>query len=231
MLLALGLAVVLSVVEFFSESIAHRIERFHREIVSLNGGLMLGFLFLMVFPELFKDPGDSGQKAFFFLLVGFTLFHLAEKYVYRHAHSMHERQHELDLLHLVGVYSMGLIEGIALFLSIDLIGTPTGQLLFIHLLLNSVNASLLMAHITREITQNRLWDAVLALGPLTGFALALGLAANAPAARILFSFVAGCLLYVVVRDIIPDHEHGDTSLFIIGVFISMLFSQMAGFLY
>ncbi len=231
MLVPFLMAVALSLVEFFSEAVAPRIEKYHKEILALNGGLMLGFLFLVIFPELFDTVAEIDNKAFFFLLLGFVVFHLAERFVYGHAHSHHERTRELNELHLIGVSAMGLIEGMALFFSVNLIGTRSGELIFLPLLLNAFNASIYMSHISRHVTKNRVWDAVLAMGPVAGFVIAVALSPAGPAAHVLFAFVAGALLYVVIRDILPSEEHRDPGLFTIGILLSILLSQMVGLLF
>ncbi|MBU0635792.1 hypothetical protein KKE06_02085 [Candidatus Micrarchaeota archaeon] len=226
-----GLTIILSAVEFFSERISRYIERYHIKIVSLNAGIMLSFLFLLVFPELFEKATGVDNTIFFFLFLGFIAFHLTEKFVYRHTKDQKELKKELGLLHLGGFYITGMVEGMALLFSARFIGITASSLIFVPLLLNSINASVYMVHLSEKLWKNRVLDLVLATGPIIGYLLAFGLSGHTSFTYSIFAFVSGALLYTVVRDTLPAGKKGEPVLFVIGVLITMLTLQLAGFLF
>src|SRR3989344_878414 len=116
MLYGFLLAAILSAAEFASESVAERIRGIHSRMVSLNAGIMLSFLLLVVFPELFENAG-TGKTVFVAFFLGVLAYQLGERFVYRHSKGAQKLRHELALVHLAGFYITGIIEGMALFFS------------------------------------------------------------------------------------------------------------------
>lgn len=225
------LAVILSIVEFFSEFVAERIKKVHVSIISLNAGIMLCFIFLVVLPELFANGLATQRSIFFFFFAGFLVFHLAEKFVYRHSKSVKELEEELAAVHLFGFYITGVIEGMALFFFRNFIGGTAGALLFVPLLLNSINASVYMVNISKKLWKNQGWLLIPATGPVVGFLMASALATEALASHWVFAFISGALLYVVARDALPDEKKANSELLLIGILVSLMALQIAGLLF
>ncbi len=230
MLYAFLLAVGLSLAEFFSEHIAERIKQIHADIVSLNAGIMLSFLFLLFLPELFAFQ-PFNKLAFFFLFFGIIAFQLGEKFVYRHSKDSQELLQELALVHLAGFYITGMVEGMALFFSLNLLGEVGSTLLFVPLLLNSVNASVYGTRISNSLPKKEWMLSIAATGPLLGFLLAFALPTESIAAQLVFAFVSGALLFTVFRDVMPSEKKVNTELLLIGILVSLLALQIAGLLF
>ena len=224
----IGLAVLLSVAEFFSESIAPKIDRFHSLIKEFNAGLMIGFLFLFAIPELAAASQANGSAIFVFFLLGFALFHLLEEFLYRHTKNKKLLKKEIGWLHVGGFYVTGVIEGMALFFFTNLIGLPGGEWLFLPLLLNSVNASVYMSHLTEKLKKAKWFAWVWATGPLVGFGLATLLPTMA-ITHLFFALITGTLLYVVCRDALPAENRPRPWIFAIGVALSVALLLFSGF--
>lgn len=231
MLYAFLLAVGLSLAEFFSEHIAERIKQIHADIVSLNAGIMLSFLFLLFLPELFSFQSTLNKLVFFFLFFGIIAFQLGEKFVYRHSKDSQELRQELALVHLAGFYITGMVEGMALFFSRNFLGEVAGTLLFVPLLLNSVNASVYGTRISNSLPKKEWMLSIAATGPLLGFLLAFALPTESITAQLVFAFVSGALLFTVFRDVMPSEKKVNTELLLVGILVSLLALQTAGLLF
>lgn len=221
------LAFLLSLTELLSEFVSERIKAFHGQLISFNAGVMLCFLFLLVFPEIFNT--NTNGLVFVFLLCGFVAFNLAEKFVYRHGHAEKTIQRELALVHLSGFYITGLIEGMALFFFKTLLSGPAGLFLFVPLFLNSVNASVYMGQIIKTTGKKGL-ALVSATGPILGFLLASTIT-DSQIVHYLFALVSGALLYVVTRDSLPTEKKENPQLLLCGILLGLLALQFAGLLF
>ena len=83
--LPIFLAFILSIIHYFSEIVSVKAEKYHNKIISISAGIFLTLIFLEIMPELLNLSLMPAQTIFFFILLGFIIFHISEKYLYQHA--------------------------------------------------------------------------------------------------------------------------------------------------
>ncbi|MBR9707468.1 MAG: hypothetical protein GOV15_03465, partial [Candidatus Diapherotrites archaeon] len=98
----LVLAVLLSVVHYFSETQHKRIHKHHTALMSFSAGIFITFIFLEIFPILFLGAQQNNIDVFAFMLLGFVSFHLSEKYLYQHVTNKRKLLKEVTGLHIAG---------------------------------------------------------------------------------------------------------------------------------
>ncbi len=221
------LAAILVAVHWFSEQFAAHVERFHAQLVSFSAGLFIAFIFLVLLPELVEGASLMGEKVFVFLLAGFVLFHVMEKYIYQHVKNKDVLLRELAEVHAAGFFIDHFVVGAALFFAINSPQIELGFLLFIPLFLHTISSGISLTHIDEHF-QNRIISITLAASPLIGalFAFLLN-----PARHIflaIFAFVVGALLYVVIRDMLPEGSKGNPLFFVLGLILSLAMFMAAG---
>jgi hypothetical protein len=83
--IAILLAIILGVVQYFGENICKACGRYYKHAISFSAGVAITYLFLDLFPSFSVEVINTNQFLFIFLLVGFVIFHLVEKYIYQHS--------------------------------------------------------------------------------------------------------------------------------------------------
>ncbi len=219
---ALSLALILASVHFFSEKYAEHVKKFHLQTISFSAGLFLGLIFLYLLPEFFKGLYHVGESIFLLMLAGFVSMHLGEKYIYQHISNKKERIHDLASIHALGFFINHFIVGITLLLAFSIEGIFSGFLIFIPLLLHTFSSSLSLNDIDEKLNKKFLSGFILPLSPVFGVLVAYGLNLTPYLYHLLFSFVLGAILYIVVRDTLPRDDAGKPFLFLIGVLVSVL---------
>ncbi|MCK4326844.1 MAG: hypothetical protein KAW41_00020 [Candidatus Diapherotrites archaeon] len=224
------LAAVLTIVHFFSEKTANRVKEFHHEITSFSAGIFITYIMLEVLPELTMGVGFIGENVYLLLLLGFTAFHVAEKYVYQHVQNKKMLLKDLAHLHIAGFIADSFILGFALvmFFGIPLSGGKLGYLVFIPFLLHTLSSSISVRHIHEHFNSNKLEELVLSLSTVFGAVVATALELRAVAFYAVFSLVMGVLLYVVIRDLVPDGREGRPMYFLLGMALSLVLIAIAG---
>src|SRR3990167_2011951 len=78
-------SLIIGLVHFFNEKIQIRQEYFRVRILSFIAGISVTYVFLNLLPEVYKGFEFFDKVIFVSLLAGFTLSHIAEKYIYQHS--------------------------------------------------------------------------------------------------------------------------------------------------
>ena len=216
-----ALAAGLCVLHWFSEHLAERVERFHTKIVSFSSGLFVAYLFLFLFPEWVQGVDLVGEKIYFYLLVGFAAFHLLEKYVYQHVRNKRDMLKDLAELHALGFFLDHFIVGAVLYFAFVVEREVVALFVVLPLVLHTLMSSMSLNHLDAHYEQNRLVGAVLALSPLIGVAFSFLLSPPLALHYSYFSFALGAILYIVVRDLLPEGRAGDARLFLGGTALTV----------
>ncbi|MCR4368983.1 MAG: hypothetical protein NUV67_03695 [archaeon] len=220
--LELLLASVMSILHFYSESVSAKVERFHNELVSFSAGLFITQIFFYLMPEFFKGTEILGDNVFLLLLFGFVSFHLAEKYVYQHVKNKNKLLKDLGEIHAAGFFIDHFVVGMALVFAFSTTNVIFGLLIFIPLLLHTLSSSIAMTHIDEHFDQSKIVNSLLSIAPLLGVIFAGLLNPDRLFYHVVFSFVIGALLYVVIRDMLPQKEEGNSRYFLYGFATSLI---------
>jgi hypothetical protein len=94
------IAVVMGLTDFFGHKISGLIGGHRDAVLSFSAGLLISLLFLILVPDVISN--GAPEFLFLFMLVGFLLMHLAEKYIYKHVMHKQELLEDLKIVHIIG---------------------------------------------------------------------------------------------------------------------------------
>lgn len=212
------LALVLSIVHFFSRTISKIIEKHHINITSFSAGMFLTLIFLDFLPRAAVGT-EHNAPVFLALAIGFVMYHLSEKYLYQHVKNKEALLEELAELHNVGFFIDHLMIGFVMVLTFKLT-SYTNYLIFIPFLLHTISSSMSLEHIRARIKTevNRF---MLSVSTLLGALFAHFAQLETFWYYTLFSFFLGALLYISVRDMLPGGKKGNPLMFLIGFLLTI----------
>lgn len=148
------------------------------------------------------------------MLVGFSLIHLFEKHIYKIP--VRRLEKELEEAHSAAFFIYYLVIGIVLvnIISVSLI---EGILFFIPITFHAGISSISMKKIHKKVKET-FW-AKLLLSASTIIGVILMFYAELPSAiyHSLLGFIIGALLYISIRDMIPEKRKGEPTYFVFGV--------------
>ena len=215
------LGMVLFLISFFSDHLYIKTKRPRMQARSFVGGVMMTYIFLELIPQ--SIPTGTERNIFFaFILIGFSLFHVLEKYIYQHARGVKLRR-ELKEEHLVLFVAYHFVIGLIL-MSLIRNNAIEGVLFFIPVVLHDLLSSTSVHHLYGPINKKVNLRSLISFSSLVGIAFAYYFPLNDIIVRAMIALIAGILTHQVVRDTIPDHRDGEPAYFIWGVL------TMVGFL-
>jgi len=212
---SVGFGLLLALVHFFSENMSPAKGPTRFRVISFAAGISIAYLFLDLLPHTYEAAHNLRQWVFLFLLIGFSGFHLAEKYIYQHA----DRQvlaKELKEVHSVAFFAYHFFVGVALESKVRE-GIAEGVFFLVPVVLHSFLSGASMSSIHGEVRENLPTKILLSLSTLMGLVIALLLGVRPIVSNILISVIAGILLYVIVREFLPEKEEGRPLYFILGL--------------
>ncbi len=188
------------------------VERWSKYLVSFAAGTLLGAAFFDLLHEAVEEFPDSVTFTFTWVMVGFLLFFLIEKFLLWHHHS-HATEHHADHGVLAPLVIFGdalhnLIDGLvigAAFIVNPAVGTTTAVAVLAHELPQEIGDFSILIHsgmARRKIAWWNLFGAVISpIGTLLVFAAASvvdGL--ELP----LIGLSAGMFIYIAAADLVPE---------------------------
>ncbi len=202
-----------------------RSRRYVEIIQSLAAGLAVGYVFLYLIPDVTKHGYDTNTEMMSVALLGFVFFHTALKFVFKTTDE--KRKHFLaDEIHLSAV---ALYNFVITFTLIELIKIDMTEGLLL-LFLITVHTSLSeLSHHQMKKDQNQGMKVPLIFGAtlLGAIAPVFGLVDELTRALI-YSFAAGAIIYISIREEIPEGSSGNPVVFIIGtIFILAIFTLVS----
>lgn len=221
MLIAILLSLSLGAVHFWNEKLFFKKEEIKGKTMSFVAGASVAYVFLYLLPDLYKSVDHINQWIFIFILFGFSLVHLLEKYLYQHA-TGEERLFMFKEIHFFVFFLYYFIIGIILtnFLEISIL---KGLLLFIPILFYAAVSRLSFAEVHTHIREQKIFRILLSLAALFGVLSASIILENIFLYHILLAFIIGAFFYVVIMDFIPREAKGKPEYFLLGVSIYTLF--------
>ena len=75
------LALILSVVDFFTEGLFSKASPNKMKFISVAAGVSVSYIFLILLPEIYSSAVAINKLLFFAILFGFGIFHIIEKYI------------------------------------------------------------------------------------------------------------------------------------------------------
>ena len=214
-LVIFGLALILSIIHYFSHMISVFIEAYHYKVLSFSGGTLLAMIFLVLLPETIAIY--AGEEIYLLILLGFTIFYLAEKFLYQHVRDKKQQLKELKELHMLGFFIDHFILGFVMVTLLE-VSVVLGFLILLPIFLQTISSSLVMAHI-HEQAKTHVSKVLLSTAPIFGSLTALILVVDESIHAYILAFTLGMMIFIVSRDILPKEDKGAPELFIAGLVI------------
>ena len=212
--MALGhiLALILSIIDFFTEGLFSKPSPNKMKFISFSAGVSVSYIFLIMLPEIYIESMSISRLLFLVILFGFGIFHIIEKYI-RQNFTGPELRKEHRFVHSSTSFIYFFVVG---FILVEVSGTDiiNGILLFIpimlHIVIDSLPRRTTKKHHLRALSASSAF-----LGALAAGFIDLGNAGNTA----LLGFVGGGLLYMVVRESLPRDREGRPLYFVTGLLL------------
>ena len=218
---------ILTVVHLVNEWIDHLVERYHREIISLSSGMFLAFIFLKLFSELSEMYNMNGIGIYLAFLIGFSLYHLISKYIYQHARTRKETRRELNELHFVGFTLDSIVTGIALILFLESTKFQDIIAIFLPFFFHTISMTMSFSHLHEKFKTHNALRFVFSFGPLLGVIIADLFLESVSVFHFSLAFLAGVVLYLAVRHMLPRGRRGSIPFYVIGVVLGTILLVLA----
>jgi zinc transporter ZupT len=214
---ALGLGFLLGIIHYFSEKLTPP-EGAHRyRVISFAAGISISYLFLNLLPHTYEAASRLKHFVFVFFLLGFVLFHLAEKVIYQHADKK-KLAEELKEVHSISFFFYHFVIGIVLYDKAHE-SKLEGILFFIPIALHAALSTASLSQIHGKIRESFGSKLLLSLSTIAGMIFALLVPIPNILDNILVSMIAGILLYIIVKEFLPEKEKGQPMFFLFGVLL------------
>jgi len=214
---ALGLGLLLGLIHFYSEKLKPPEGENRYRVISFAAGISIAYLFLILLPHTYERAGYLKNFVFIFLLLGFVLFHLAEKLIYKHA-DRKKLAKELKEVHSISFFFYHFMIGIVLY-DIVLASPLEGILFFIPIGLHAALSTASLSQIHGDIRESIGIKILLSLSTILGMTFALIVPIPDILDNILVSMIAGLLLYIIVKEFLPEKDLGQPLFFLSGILL------------
>lgn len=214
MLTAIFLSLILGAVHFWNEKLFFKREATKVRTMSFIAGASIAYLFLYLLPHLYKGVTHLEQWIFIFILLGFSLVHLLEKYLYQHAGG-EERLLRLKEAHFFVFFLYYFIVGIILVESLK-INFLVGLLFFIPIVFYAAVSRISFEEVHIHLGEQKFFRILLSLAALLGVLSAMVVLGQVFLYYLLLAFIVGAFLYIVIMDFIPKEAKGKPEYFLLG---------------
>ena len=211
--IGLGLAFILSLVDYVSEGALQKSKVLKEGFVSLAAGISTTYIFLHLLPLVYSGVGALSRFIFIFVLLGFVVYHLVEKYIYQHA-PRDKVVKDIELEHSVALFFYHFVIGIVLIALIQT-GLVAGLFFFLPVSFHVIIDVLPHSHTYKKWHIKLLFAGATFLGAVLAVLIRIPEAVNFA----LIGLVAGLLLFLEIREVIPKERKGNPALFLIGVLL------------
>lgn len=213
-------SLILAAVHFFNERIQIKQEYVRVRIISFIAGISVTYVFLNLLPEVYSGYLLFNRFIFVSLLGGFTLAHVTEKYIYQHSAPQTLREN-LGGLHSLAFFVYHLFIGVIL-VNLDRVSKLDSVLFFLPVLFYSSVGLLSLEKIHPKVWEKPGVKFILSLSTLFGVLFADYFLNFQSVFNLLFGFVVGAFLYIVLIDFVPREAKGRPVYFALGVLIYTL---------
>ena len=215
--IAVVFAVFLGIVHYIGESVKIHPGPQQFRIISFASGVSISYLFLELLPLSFEAVDRLGIYVFLFLLLGFTMVHLAEKYFYKNLKDKKQKE-KLRFIHFISFLLYYILVG-SIFVELAHEHVYGAVLFLLPVALHSGLTSASISKIHRKFEENQLEKSIHSFGALIGVIVAILIPIPWILNRIFISGISGILLFVFIREFIPKEEHSRPFYFLFGLLL------------
>jgi len=218
--ITLAYGLIIGILHYLSDFISLRFIKYKEKILSFGAGISITYLFLELLPQIHEATPILRKISYISLLVGFALFHLVEKYVYQHS-KREKIIEELRHIHSTGFFLYHFIIGMVLYHLMEN-NITQGTLFLIPIVFHSAVSSASFKEIHAELKEKWHIKALLSTSTIMGILIAIYLGVSQNVYYSMLGFVVGALLYIIIKDILPEQKEGDPKYFLAGMIIFVL---------
>ncbi|MDO8428909.1 MAG: hypothetical protein Q7S92_06900 [Candidatus Diapherotrites archaeon] len=212
--LALSFGIILALVHFFSDKIEQLFEQKKIDFISFSAGISTAYLFLVLLPDLYTGYQLLNSFIFLLVLLGFTVFHLTEKWVYQNTSALGDLRHKLKEVHGVTWFVYHGVLGI-LLAELTQSNPIMGMLFFVPILFHTGISTFSLEQLHDKLKYHLPARALLSVSTLAGILLASQLAIPSLVTWILYALIGGALFFIVIREYIPPERQGNPRMYFI----------------
>lgn len=218
MILAFIFGIILAIIHFFNEKINISNKLWRIRAVSFVAGVSVTYAFLELLPEAYKSFERLDRLLFIFIIMGFSMVHVIEKYFYKERHRQEELLHNLKELHSVSFFIYYFLLGVVL---VDLSerGLVQAILFFFPIIFYAGVGVVAREKIHKKMTDLSLVKLGLSASTMIGVLIAPLLLNTRIVFDILFALIIGMFIYIALIDFMPREKEGEPIYFTAGVFL------------
>ncbi len=226
MILAVLFSLFLGMVHFWNEKIFFKKEAMKAKTMSFIAGASVAYVFLYLLPDLYRGVAHINRWIFIFILLGFSLIHVLEKYFYQHTEK-EKRFLRLKEVHFFVFLLYYFIIGIVLveFLRLNIF---KGLLFFVPIVFYAAVSRVSFEEVHIRLREQKFFRILLSLSALLGVLFASIILGQSFIYHILLAFIIGAFLYIVIMDFIPREAKGRPEYFLLGM---ILYSLLISFIW
>jgi hypothetical protein len=214
------LGAVIALVHYFGEEINDRLTATQHLLGAFAAGVTVSYIFLQLFPELTKGTEFFGDFHFLFALIGFSIIHIAEKWIVQHEKTIDDIKKDFKELHSIFLFVYHFVIGLLLYTLLTRDVTQ-GILFFVPVLLHTAVSSLSLKELHEEIMHTPLVEISVSLAVLFGVAAAAFMDIGLATFHVLLGLVTGTFLYLVIHDSLPS-RNGSSFGYVLGVILYLV---------
>lgn len=218
---AIIFAAVLGFAHYISNRFRFLESKHQQKIISLIAGISLTYLLLVLLPDFYTEALLTNRFILFFVLIGFAVFHIVDKFIYQKIDSSRVRK-DIRIAHGIGIVFYYFVIGFVLS-GLSNISERQGVLFFIPIMLYGVVSNVYSVGFkgikSRELLS---LNFIQSIAPLGGVALATLVNIPLGVLAACIGIVAGMWTFIIVRDVIPYDEKGKPVYFILGIVLYAL---------
>lgn len=199
-------------------------------VLGLTAGVILGVIAFDIFPEIISitnSTGSNPMNPMLFLVLGFMIFHVAEKFLLvHHTHEDHYGPHThptVGKFQALALAGHSFLDGVGIGLGFQISGA-TGVLVALAVIahdfadgMNTVSLMLRHKNTDKKAMQFLFLDA---LAPVLGGLSTLFFTLSEKTLLMYLGFFAGFLLYIGVSDILPEAHSKNSSFKTVGMTVA-----------
>ena len=222
---ALIICMLLGGIHYLGDKVQIRKGTNQYRIISFAAGLSIGYLFIELLPMTYEAAHQLKDYVFVFLLLGFTAVHLAEKYFYQH-HADERLRSRLSYVHFSTFFFYYFLVGCIVA---DLVHSSisSGILFVLPVALHAGLSSASLSDIHGHFKGSTAAKVLLAMAAPAGVLLVIFVGFPQSVHNVAVSGVSGILLYIYVKEFLPEKEMGQPLFFLLG--LSLFFGVMVLF--
>lgn len=218
MILSYLLGILLGTSSYFSQKFMEKFKQNKSKFTSFTVGLATVYVFLQLLPEAYQGISTYGIKIFVTTLIGFSIFHVGEKFIAKYGKK--PRLHRnLGFLHLLVFFFYHTIVGITL---VELLETKilSGVLFAISLSFIYLTTSALFEELHAKKGKHILGKRIISAGTfLLGVIIAESFHINSALLFPAIGFISGVLIYIIGKEVLPQQKASNPGYFTLGVLL------------